>query len=105
MYNVVACLNYSEEKQSKAIIAGVVVCFVVLVIFATILGLYCVKAKNKTETMKMISGFNYDPNEPLRETNLKPNLAKFRTVKEEELRKGGILGCGAFGMSRHMSRI
>lgn len=39
----------------------------------------------------------YDDNEPLRPSNVKPNLSKFRTVKEEELRKGGVLGCGAFG--------
>merc|ERR1719430_2674576 len=29
--------------------------------------------------------------------NIKPNLAKLRIVKEAELRKGGILGYGAFG--------
>ena len=45
-------------------------------------------------TMGMIG---YPDNEPLQPTNVKPNLNKFRTVKEEELRKGGILGCGAFG--------
>ena len=39
----------------------------------------------------------YEDNEPLRPTNIKPNLAKLRIVKEEELRKGGILGYGAFG--------
>ena len=38
-----------------------------------------------------------DLNEPLRLTNIKPNLAKLKIVKEAELRKGGILGGGAFG--------
>jgi len=46
-------------------------------------------------TIAMTGG--YDDNEPLRPTNVKPNLSQFRTVKEEELRKGGVLGCGAFG--------
>ena len=39
----------------------------------------------------------YDDNEPLRLTNIKPNLAKLKIVKEAELRRGGILGGGAFG--------
>ena len=39
----------------------------------------------------------YEDNEPLRLTNIKPNLAKLKIVKEAELRKGGILGYGAFG--------
>ena len=39
----------------------------------------------------------YEDNEPLRLTNIKPNLAKLKIVKEAELRKGGILGFGAFG--------
>ena len=39
----------------------------------------------------------FDDNEPLKPTNIKPNLAKLRIVKEAELRKGGILGYGAFG--------
>ena len=39
----------------------------------------------------------YDDNEPLKPTNIKPNLAKLHIVKEAELRKGGILGYGAFG--------
>jgi L1 cell adhesion molecule len=81
-------------------IVGVVVCFIIAAIFGTILALYCVKAKSKENTMKQMTKFLTDPhdaNEPLRPTNVKPNLSKFRTVKEEELRKGGILGCGAFG--------
>ena len=39
----------------------------------------------------------YEDNEPLRLTNIKPNLAKLKIVKEAELRRGGILGHGAFG--------
>jgi hypothetical protein len=38
-----------------------------------------------------------EDNEPLRPSNVKPNLAKLRIVKEAEMRKGGILGYGAFG--------
>ncbi|XP_039764179.1 epidermal growth factor receptor-like [Pararge aegeria] len=38
-----------------------------------------------------------EDNEPLRPTNVKPNLAKLRIIKEAELRRGGMLGFGAFG--------
>lgn len=38
-----------------------------------------------------------EDNEPLRPTNVKPNLKKFRAVKEEELRISHKLGNGAFG--------
>lgn len=54
------------------------------------------KAKEKTVQMTMaLTGL--DDNEPLRPTGVKPNLAKLRIIKEEELRKGGLLGFGAFG--------
>merc|ERR1712226_1261762 len=54
------------------------------------------RAKENTAKMTMVMT-GYEDNEPLRPTNIKPNLAKLRIVKEEELRKGGILGYGAFG--------
>ncbi|KAK0083981.1 hypothetical protein PV325_007824 [Microctonus aethiopoides] len=38
-----------------------------------------------------------DDNEPLHPTGVKPNLAKLRIIKEEDMRKGDILGFGAFG--------
>ncbi|CAG7730524.1 unnamed protein product [Allacma fusca] len=94
-----ASTSQSTDEPTSAIVVGTVVCFIILAIFATILGLYCVKAKTKENTFKMTLGMinGYGDSEPLQPTNVKPNLSKFRTVKEEELRKGGILGCGAFG--------
>ncbi|KAI5640359.1 protein tyrosine kinase domain-containing protein [Phthorimaea operculella] len=57
------------------------------------------KAKVKKEAVKFtldaLAGC--EDNEPLRPTNVKPNLAKLRIVKEAELRRGGMLGFGAFG--------
>lgn len=58
------------------------------------------KAKAKDNAVKMtrvLTGMDREDNEPLRPTNVKPNLAKLRIVKEAELRKGGIMGYGAFG--------
>ena len=54
------------------------------------------KAKENTAKMTMVMT-GYGDNEPLQPTNIKPNLAKLHIVKEHELRRGGILGYGAFG--------
>lgn len=53
--------------------------------------------------LQRMSGF--EDNEPLKPTNVKPNLAKLRIVKEAELRKGGILGYGAFGTVYKVSSV
>lgn len=56
------------------------------------------KVKAKKEAVKMTKVLTgCEDNEPLRPTNVKPNLAKLNIIKEVELRKGGILGFGAFG--------
>lgn len=39
-----------------------------------------------------------EDSEPLKPSNVKPNLAQLRIVKEAELRKGNVLGYGAFGV-------
>lgn len=38
-----------------------------------------------------------EDNEPLRPSNVKPNLAQLRIITEAEMRRGQILGEGAFG--------
>lgn len=38
-----------------------------------------------------------EDSEPLRPSNVGANLSKFKVIKEQELRKGGLLGMGAFG--------
>merc|ERR1740128_898186 len=54
------------------------------------------KSKENTAKMTMVMS-GYEDSEPLRPSHVKPNLAKLRIVKEAELRRGGILGYGAFG--------
>merc|ERR550539_498308 len=89
----------TAENSIPAIIGGIIGCVFLLGIF---LSVFCwqwsqrEKAKENTAKMTMVMS-GYEDNEPLRPTNIKPNLAKLRIVKEEELRKGGILGYGAFG--------
>lgn len=56
----------------------------------------CQIEKDKTVKLTMrLSGF--DDVEPLNQSNMKPNLAPLRSIKETELRKGYILGSGFGG--------
>lgn len=56
------------------------------------------KNNAKEEQFKMARVMaGIEDNEPLQPTNVKPNLAKLRIVKEAEMRRGGELGSGAFG--------
>ncbi|XP_034936586.1 epidermal growth factor receptor isoform X2 [Chelonus insularis] len=79
-----------------AIIGGVMT--FVMIAGAIIMWQWRLKTKAKENTVKMTMALTgLDDNEPLRPTGVKPNLAKLRIIKEEEMRKGGILGYGAFG--------
>lgn len=80
------------------IVIPVVVLIFILAIAAVFI--YCCykRVKEKEASVKMsrvLSGC--EDSEPLRPTNVRPNLTKLRIVKEAELRRGGILGMGAFG--------
>lgn len=81
------------------IITSVVVVF--FIIGAVIMGgvwYYCKQAKVKEDALKMTMTLTgLDDNEPLRPTNVAPNVAQLRIIKETEMRRGGILGYGAFG--------
>ncbi|XP_065160350.1 epidermal growth factor receptor isoform X2 [Atheta coriaria] len=61
-------------------------------------GCYCYKKnKVKEETMKItmaMTGIEDDCSKP---SNVRPNLARLRIIKEAEIRRAGILGYGAFG--------
>ncbi|XP_025829040.1 epidermal growth factor receptor-like [Agrilus planipennis] len=59
---------------------------------------YRSEMKVKENAIKMSMALTgLEDNEPLRPTNAPPNLAKLRIIKEAEMRRGGILGFGAFG--------
>ncbi|CAL4073782.1 unnamed protein product, partial [Meganyctiphanes norvegica] len=92
-------LLVSDEERIPAILGGTLGCVFLLCIF---LSMFCYlwwqRNKTKEAALKMtMTMMPYDDAEPLKPTNIKPNLAKLRIVKEAELRKGGILGYGAFG--------
>ncbi|KAG7169351.1 Epidermal growth factor receptor-like, partial [Homarus americanus] len=88
-----------DDESIPAILGGTLGCVFLL---CTFLAVFCYlwwqRNKTKEAALKMtMTMMPYDDNEPLKPTNIKPNLAKLRIVKEAELRKGGILGYGAFG--------
>ncbi|XP_023305404.2 epidermal growth factor receptor isoform X1 [Lucilia cuprina] len=94
-------------KGSKLVAAvdNYIFLIIALVTLVLVLGILSVvtyvcrqKAKAKKEAVKMtmvLSGC--EDSEPLRPSNIGANLSKLRIVKEAELRKGGVLGMGAFG--------
>ncbi|QQP57186.1 Receptor protein-tyrosine kinase, partial [Caligus rogercresseyi] len=89
----------TAQNSIPAIIGGLVGCIVLLGLFLSVFGYQWrqrAKAKENTAKMTMVMT-GYEDNEPLRPTNIKPNLAKLKIVREAELRCGGILGYGAFG--------
>ncbi len=74
--------------------------FLFLVLLSLIMLLYVCKQKTKAKKdavkmSKVLAGC--EDSEPLRPSNVGPNLTKLRIIKEAEIRRGGILGMGAFG--------
>lgn len=62
------------------------------------------RQKDAALKMTMVLAGNDDV-EPLHPTNVKPNLAKLRTITEQEIRRGGTLGSGAFGVVYKVSSV
>ncbi|XP_055379373.1 epidermal growth factor receptor [Condylostylus longicornis] len=80
------------------LISACVVLFLVFCALAVVAYSCRQKTKAKKEAVKMTMVLaGCEDSEPLRPSNVAPNLNKLRIVKEAELRKGGILGMGAFG--------
>lgn len=93
----------SAISADTANIPGIYIFLIVVGLVAVIVlsgGGFCYYQKTKTdkETVKMTMVLTgCDDSEPLRPSNLGPNLSKLNIVKEQELRQGGLLGSGAFG--------
>lgn len=94
-------LPSTATARTSTVLVVVLVVACILVIVLVIVGYTCrQKARAKKEAVKMTVTMmltGCEDNEPLRPTNVKPNLAKLRIVKEGELRRGNMLGFGAFG--------
>ncbi|XP_043238493.1 epidermal growth factor receptor-like isoform X2 [Amphibalanus amphitrite] len=89
---------HGAEDSVTIIASSVSVTLVFLLVIVTFIICKCRSDRKKEDMLKMTMMMSKEGlNEPLKVTNVKPNLAKLRIVKEIELRKGGILGFGAFG--------
>lgn len=84
---------------TKLSISGVFSAFACLLLVFGLSLWYCrQKTRAKEEAVKMTMVLTgCEDSEPLRPSNVRPNLAKLRIVKEAEMRRGAMLGCGAFG--------
>ncbi|XP_034255203.1 epidermal growth factor receptor isoform X2 [Thrips palmi] len=91
-------VELSENPSLHILVGSLVFIFLMAVVVVGSALFYVRKrAKAKENAVKMtmvLTGL--DDNEPLR-PGAKPNLAKLRIIKEAEMRKGGVLGYGAFG--------
>lgn len=74
-----------------------VVFTILFILFGFCFAVYKLKKYKTVQKLTMrLSGFDEDV-EPLNQSNVKPNLAPLRSIKETELRKGNILGSGFGG--------
>ncbi|MCL4143179.1 UNVERIFIED_CONTAM: hypothetical protein GTU68_019816, partial [Idotea baltica] len=79
-----------NDESVPAIVGGTLGCLCVIgMFFSVFCYLWWQRNKTKEAALKMtMTMMPYDDNEPLKPTNIKPNLSKLRIVKEAELRKG-----------------
>ncbi|XP_021342563.1 epidermal growth factor receptor-like isoform X1 [Mizuhopecten yessoensis] len=89
-----------EEKKKIAVIAGPVIGGIILVaILLALFGYYWrQQARSKEKTAMLTAKMTgYDDEQPVTPTSAKPDMSHLRLIKESDMRKGGIIGSGAFG--------
>uniref|UniRef100_A0A182RPP5 Epidermal growth factor receptor n=1 Tax=Anopheles funestus TaxID=62324 RepID=A0A182RPP5_ANOFN len=90
-------LRIEPQTQVKIVMGSVVVLVLVCIVFGIVFVLFS-RHKNKKDAVKMTMALaGCEDSEPLRPSNVGPNLTKLRIIKEAEIRRGGVLGMGAFG--------
>lgn len=88
----------SSNKVPIVIITLFSIAVIGFVVVGIVVCKRCKNLKDKEKALKMTMTLTgLDDNEPLRPTNVMPNLAQLRIIKEADIRKGEILGYGAFG--------
>lgn len=91
---------YAAEMHKGPIIGGSVAGGVIVIGLGVLIAFLCrQRALSQENTLRLtmkLTGLEGEE-EPLTPTNVKPNLSKLRLIRESELRKGGIIGSGAFG--------
>uniref|UniRef100_W4VRP0 Receptor protein-tyrosine kinase n=1 Tax=Corethrella appendiculata TaxID=1370023 RepID=W4VRP0_9DIPT len=86
------------ETAETPLIMIIILSLLFLLLCILIASIVICKQKNKKDAVKMTMVLTgCDDSEPLRPTTVGPNLTKFKIIKESELRRGCVLGMGAFG--------
>ncbi|XP_063410960.1 epidermal growth factor receptor-like isoform X3 [Mytilus trossulus] len=98
---VQARLNADRDAEKKKILAiavptvgGILLVAVLLVLFAYY---WKQRAKSQEKTAILTARMTGYEDEPITPTDAKPDMSSLRLIKESELRRGGIIGSGAFG--------
>ncbi|KAK3601290.1 hypothetical protein CHS0354_011886 [Potamilus streckersoni] len=99
---VIARMSADQEEERKRIMAiAIPVCggVIVLGILLALFGYYWrQRERAKENTVKLTARMTgYGEAEPLTPTDAKPDLSILKLIKESDLRRGGIIGSGAFG--------
>lgn len=90
--------SFVENNATVLIALGVVVIIIIIIVIVFVVCIWCKKVKAAENTIKMTMALTgLEDNEPLRQTNVLPNIAQLRIIKETEIRRGDELGEGAFG--------
>lgn len=90
-----------SKKSRLGLILGLIFGFLLLLALIILLIFYFRRqaAKKRFEVKRLEAKIGgYDDNEPLMLTNAAPDAATLRVIQEEELRKEGVIGSGAFGV-------
>lgn len=89
----------TDNPDTSAIMVGGIVSFVIAAAILILVFYLCrQKINGDKEAVKMTMVLTgCEDAEPLRPSNVGPNLTKLRIIKEQELRKSDLLGMGAFG--------
>lgn len=91
------CVAQIKSGRTNTIVGISVGVAVVLIIAVIITFCCCHRRYQAKQNMLKIMMNGYDETMPVTPTDIKPDLAKLRLIKESELRRGGIIGSGAFG--------
>lgn len=88
----------AEKKRILTIVlptcGGVILTALLLVLFAYY---WRQRAKSQEKTAILTARMTGYEDEPITPTDAKPDMSNLRLIKESELRRGGIIGSGAFG--------
>ncbi|KAJ8321548.1 hypothetical protein KUTeg_000899, partial [Tegillarca granosa] len=95
---VVYNINF-EDRRKAAIIGGSTAgVILILAILLVIFGYHWrQRARSQEKTAILTARMTGYDDEPVTPTNAKPDMASLRLIKESDLRRGGIIGSGAFG--------